>query len=635
MEATITLQGIDQAISDLNYRNPKAQKCRLVHVIRAAYDGGQPPQFIKHIDPKDLIKALWDTENDQAAVKARRKTLSSTKSAVNKDLKELFRQGKNPEGITIGRDNVFVMSDEAKDRLLADFGPESAREKAASLRQIAESLNAIKEILRAPEILSDPGGAGASPVLDDLRNTLRHLAQEVGTGESQGPKAQTGSQISKTDVGGSSSPGLTGREPATTPGKTKGAASVKGIKEGAVQDKQGVEQILEVTDQDAVVENLQPDEPAQQDDITESLQEVDEDEVVEEILEQDQEDIEEILEEVDDAVELAETEDAPGVSAEAPVAQGGAHGVGGEMEGAGGVGEDGLVPRDLENGLDDGEEDDTDKARRLAEAFDGQLRTMERFYNQYLLIPEGEYTVGNPTPGKDEQSERKVQVAPFYMGKFPVTNALFEVFVEKTGYVTTAEKVGHGVVYYGRLRKEVDDRTGLVRFTSFATIQSRTVPGACWFQPLGPGSNLHGKRNHPVVQVSLEDAMAFAAWTGKRLPTEEEWEASARTGKGLVLPWGNDWIADACNTEESAVAGTTPVDQFEERANEFGMADMLGNVMEWTSNPWQAGSASGNGTAHVAKGGGWISGKEIRLCSRFKVDSGSTSNVLGFRCVAS
>jgi len=304
------------------------------------------------------------------------------------------------------------------------------------------------------------------------------------------------------------------------------------------------------------------------------------------------------------------------------------------MESGGRAGQDGLAPADLEEGLDDREEDDTDKARRLAEVFDGQLRTMERFYNQYLLVPEGEYTIGSKTPRKDEQSERKVRVASFYMGKFPVINALFEVFIEKTGYVTTAERVGHGIVYYGRLRKEVDERTGLVRFTSFATIQSQTMPGACWFQPLGPGSTLHGKRNHPVVQVSLEDAMAFAAWTGKRLPTEEEWEASARTGKGFVLPWGADWIAHACNTEESAVAGTTPVDQFKERANEIGLADLLGNVMEWTSNTWQTDSASRNGTSYVAKGGGWISEKEIRLFSRFKVTSGTTSNVLGFRCVA-
>lgn len=662
MEATITLQGIDQAISDLNYRNPQAQKCRLVYVIRAAYDAVQPPQIIEHIDPEDLIKALWETGNDEAAIKARRKTLSSTKSAVNKDLKELFRQGKNPEGVTIGRDNVFVMSDEAKDKLLADFGPESAKQKAASLQQIAESLNAIKEILRSPDILSDAGGAGASPVLEDLRNTLRHLAQEVGTGESQGPEAQTGSQISKTDVGGSSWPGLTGREAQTTPGETGATAPVEDIKESDVQDEQLVEEILEVTDEDEVIEDLQSDEPAQEDDIEELLQEVDEDEVVEELPEQDQQDVEEILEEVDDVVALPGSDDQPGeigldagkewLAAEAegasgsgpgitrdghheePDAPGDVHGSYQDMESGGRAGEAGLAPADFEEGLDNGEEDDTDKARRLAEVFDGQLRTMERFYNQYLLVPEGEYTIGSKTPRKDEQSERKVRVASFYMGKFPVTNALFEVFIEKTGYVTTAERVGHSIVYYGRLRKEVDERTGLVRFTSFATIQSQTVPGACWFQPLGPGSNLHGKRNNPVVQVSLEDAMAFAAWTGKRLPTEEEWEASARTQKGSILPWGNDWIAGACNTEESAVAGTTPVDQFKERANALGLADMLGNVMEWTSNTWQADSTSRNGTSYVAKGGGWISGKEIRLFSRFKVDSGTTSNVLGFRCVA-
>jgi formylglycine-generating enzyme required for sulfatase activity len=124
------------------------------------------------------------------------------------------------------------------------------------------------------------------------------------------------------------------------------------------------------------------------------------------------------------------------------------------------------------------------------------------------------------------------------MGKFPVTNALFEVFVENTGYVTTAEKAGFGTVYHGRLCKEVDNKTGAVRFRCNGTVQSKTVEGAFWYQPFGPGSTLHLKRTHPVVQVSLADATAFAAWTGKRLPSEDEWEAAARTEMGYVYPWG-------------------------------------------------------------------------------------------------
>ena len=128
-----------------------------------------------------------------------------------------------------------------------------------------------------------------------------------------------------------------------------------------------------------------------------------------------------------------------------------------------------------------------------------------------LLIPQGEYIVGSKAPEKDEQPEHRVRLSPFYMGTFPVTNALFEIFVEKTGYKTTAEKPGYATVYYGRLHKKVDEKTGLVKYTFNAAIRCETVYGACWYQPFAPDSTLYYKRNDPVVQVSLEDAMAFAA----------------------------------------------------------------------------------------------------------------------------
>jgi len=181
----------------------------------------------------------------------------------------------------------------------------------------------------------------------------------------------------------------------------------------------------------------------------------------------------------------------------------------------------------------------------LAEAFDGYLGAMERFYNQYILIPKGAYTVGGGI-GTQGLSERRIRLPEFYMGKFPVTNALFEIFVEKTGYRTTAEKEGYGVVYNARRKKEVDPRTGRERFVWNSAVVSHRVEGACWYQPLGPGSTLHRKRNHPVVQVSLEDAAAFAAWTGKRLPSEAEWEAASRSKKGHLYPWGvYGWMAAA------------------------------------------------------------------------------------------
>jgi len=260
---------------------------------------------------------------------------------------------------------------------------------------------------------------------------------------------------------------------------------------------------------------------------------------------------------------------------------------------------------------------------------------MERFYNQFLLIPEGQYKVGSSVPKRDERPEEIVHLPAFYVGKFPVTNTLFEIFVEKTGYVTTAEKVGYGTVYYGRLCKEVDDKTGVIRFRCNGTVHSKTVEGAFWYQPCGQGSTLYRKRDHPVVQVSLEDALAFASWTGKRLPKEDEWEAAARSAQGYVYPWGNEWNGDACNIEDNEVADTTPVDTFKELTNQLAIVDTLGNVLEWTSDVFPSIEKPRDSSRHyIVKGGSWVSGKDIRLFNRFKVKADAPSNILGFRCVA-
>jgi len=223
------------------------------------------------------------------------------------------------------------------------------------------------------------------------------------------------------------------------------------------------------------------------------------------------------------------------------------------------------------------------------------------------------------------------------MGQYPVTNALFEIFVEKTGYKTTAEKLGHGTVYYGRCQRIVDEETGLEKLIWNAAVISKILEGACWYQPMGPGSTLHNKRSHPVVQVSRNDAMAFASWTGKRLPTEDEWEAASRTANGYLYPWGNEWENDASNIEDSYVSDTTPVDKFKATQNDFDVFDTIGNVFEWTMDKSESNSTEESDPHfqdYIVKGGSWISGKEICLFSRFKFTADSHSNVLGFRCVA-
>ncbi len=221
------------------------------------------------------------------------------------------------------------------------------------------------------------------------------------------------------------------------------------------------------------------------------------------------------------------------------------------------------------------------------------------------------------------------------MGKFPVTNALFQVFIEKTGYKTTAEKFGYGVVFIGRHRKMHDIKTGKPKSIWSSKIDQKIIEVACWYQPNGPGSSIHDKRSHPVVQISLNDAMAYASWTGKRVPSENEWEASSRTDKALLYPWGNEMDVNLCNLEKSGLSDTTSVDKYLESENAFGLNDTLGNVLEWTSdvniNPY---IKSKKVITNIVKGGSWISENSVRFTSRFYVKKDYTSNALGFRCVS-
>jgi formylglycine-generating enzyme required for sulfatase activity len=281
------------------------------------------------------------------------------------------------------------------------------------------------------------------------------------------------------------------------------------------------------------------------------------------------------------------------------------------------------------------EEEIKGKAKLLSEEFDRYLSVREKFYNQHILIKSGDYLVGGLNREKDKFPEQIVYLHDFYIGKFPVTNALFEIFVEKTGYITTAEKYGFGTVYTPRMQKVKNNLTSAESFIWNSQLQYKKIPGACWYRPSGPESTLYIKRTHPVVQVSLEDACAFAAWTGKRIPTEKEWEASARTFHSHIYPWGSNWRDNACNLEKSLFGDTTPVDQFLDFSNDFEVADTLGNTMEWTLDPWTE-SPAGEDDAenYVVKGASWISDSPSTLTDRQPIYKHMTSNILGFRCIA-
>jgi len=233
-----------------------------------------------------------------------------------------------------------------------------------------------------------------------------------------------------------------------------------------------------------------------------------------------------------------------------------------------------------------------------------------------VWIPAGEFTMGtdDPTARVEERPAHRVYVSGFWMDVTDVTNANFEKFVTATGYVTTAERKPD----WEELKKQLPpdtpkpDDSVLVPGALVFTPPDHAVPlddmsawwtwtpGASWRHPEGPGSDISNRKNHPAVQISWDDAVAYAKWAGKRLPTEAEWEYASRAGaEGKRYYWGNEfrpggkWMANTWtgdfpqyNTAEDGFAGTSPVKSFP--ANAFGLYDMAGNVWQWCADLYRA-----------------------------------------------
>ncbi len=214
-------------------------------------------------------------------------------------------------------------------------------------------------------------------------------------------------------------------------------------------------------------------------------------------------------------------------------------------------------------------------------------------------IPGGMFLMGSDTHYPEEAPARRVRVAPFLMDRCPVTNALFREFVDDTGYVTTAERPVDAAMY-PHLRPELLVPASVLFRKPSGSADPRHragwwtyVPGADWMHPHGPDSSLKGRWSHPVVHVSFYDALAYAEWANKSLPTEAEWEFAARGGlDGAEFTWGDEYAPDSFMAGPwqgqqrcSGYEWTTPVGAFS--SNGYGLYDMAGNVWQWTTDWYQ------------------------------------------------
>jgi len=314
-------------------------------------------------------------------------------------------------------------------------------------------------------------------------------------------------------------------------------------------------------------------------------------------------------------------------------------------------------------------------------------------------IPGGEFSMGcadprdiphgGTDPMVDARPIHRVRIDGFWMDVTEVTNAQFAAFVAATGYVTVAELPPRPEDFPGAPPENLvagsivftppDDPVPLRDATGAAHLRWWSyVPGASWRHPLGPDSDIEGHDDLPVVHVAFEDAEAYAAWAGKRLPTEAEWEFAARGGlAGQPYPWGDAFLPDGRwmantwqgrfpveNTALDGFAAIAPVAQYP--PNGYGLHDVSGNVWEWCADWYRPDTYQrrdgGNGAAarvvlnpagpddsfdpqepgvakRVQRGGSFLCTEQY--CSRYiigtrgKGELSSGTNHLGFRCVKS
>jgi serine/threonine-protein kinase len=256
-----------------------------------------------------------------------------------------------------------------------------------------------------------------------------------------------------------------------------------------------------------------------------------------------------------------------------------------------------------------------------------------------VYVPEGEFTMGSENLYENGVSPpHTVYLDAYWIDKTEVTNTMFETFVNQTGYLTDAEKIGWSYVAY-------PEQTIFYQIT-----------GANWLHPQGPSSDLTDLSDHPVVNVSWFDAQAYCEWADARLPSEAEWEKAARGPDGRTYPWGNQMptgnlmnFADAnLNvgwqdlSNNDGYEFTAPVGSYPAGKSPFEALDMAGNVEEWVNDWWDktyySQSPSFNpsgpvdGLGRIMRGGSWQDAA-APIFYRMMSPPHDRYHMVGFRCV--
>ncbi len=257
---------------------------------------------------------------------------------------------------------------------------------------------------------------------------------------------------------------------------------------------------------------------------------------------------------------------------------------------------------------------------------------------EMVSVPAGEFIMGTNNGNPYEAPVRTVYLDGFWIDKTEVTNAQFSAFASETGYRTEAEQQGGGYNYTndGRL----------------------FVEGANWQRPQGPGSDIAGLDDYPVVLVSWSDAQAYCQWRNARLPTEAEWEKAARGDDARKHPWGDDFDRSSLNYCDAncpfdwrivgandGYAMTAPVGSYLQGASPYGALDMAGNLREWVADwfdenyyrvaPNENPAGPAEGRRRVARGSAWNDVEwTVRSTDRFAYQPTVASNEVGFRCAA-